>query len=284
MSSLSPSVHPRKPADLAAHTCLNYLTRKWRFVSPSRRVEIIEPAGPISTISNEVLREMTRQGMGLVYSLPAFFADDVASGGVREVLSDYTRHSYIRIVRWHSAVGSLMQYWIYEPESGQLVESSELDRLVHVDAFDSDRQVVRDWRKPGPSQRQYRSFRWAAKRLELIRFEVTHSIDKHLSYRRVLERRAGRLVTVVETGRRAKQQYCAFIGRDSGQVLLGPKGHCVASANGCRDSAWCKSDGTCALRNDSCVVSAAGCRNSQACREGRACGFDGRRCVDGPAN
>jgi len=88
---------PRKPADLAAHTCLNYLTRKWRFDSPSRRVEIIEPAGPISTNSNEVLREMTRQGMGLVYSLPAFFADDVASGAVREVLSDYTRHSYIEM-------------------------------------------------------------------------------------------------------------------------------------------------------------------------------------------
>ena len=88
---------PKNPDDLRGHACLNYLTRQWRFVSPKKKVMMVEPEGRLATNSTTILKAMVLQGRGLVYSLPQFFEEELARGEVVEVMNTYTRQSHLEI-------------------------------------------------------------------------------------------------------------------------------------------------------------------------------------------
>ncbi len=88
---------PKRPEDLAGHACLNYLTRQWRFVSPKKKVILIEPEGRLATNSTAILKAMVLQGRGVVYSLPQFFEQELAAGQVMEIMNSYTRQSHLEL-------------------------------------------------------------------------------------------------------------------------------------------------------------------------------------------
>ncbi len=80
---------PKKPAELAAHSCLHYslLSKKeeWHFDA-----EKIEISGPLSTNNGEVLKEAAIQGMGIAM-LPTFIVHDaLRDGRLKPILAPYS--------------------------------------------------------------------------------------------------------------------------------------------------------------------------------------------------
>ncbi len=79
---------PKKPAELAAHSCLHYslLSKKeeWHFGADE-----IEISGPLSTNNGEVLKEAAIQGMGITM-LPTFIVHDaLRDGRLKSILPSY---------------------------------------------------------------------------------------------------------------------------------------------------------------------------------------------------
>ena len=84
---------PRAPAELADHVCLLHTKHAdgvWRFrAAKSKTVETVKIAGPISTNSVMVLRQVALNGMGIAL-LPTYcIGPDLASGSLRRVLPDH---------------------------------------------------------------------------------------------------------------------------------------------------------------------------------------------------
>ncbi len=80
---------PKKPAELATHSCLHYslLSKKeeWHFDA-----EKIEISGPLSTNNGEVLKEAAIQGMGIAM-LPTFIVHDaLRNGRLKPILASYS--------------------------------------------------------------------------------------------------------------------------------------------------------------------------------------------------
>jgi hypothetical protein len=129
------------------------------------------------------------------------------------------------VARWHSAVGVLFQYWLFDPKKQVLVDTPMMDMLHHMHAIDPVRRTIADWRKSGPGERELRTLQWRESELIPIRIELTHAITDAFYYRLIRVRQKGRLVKALETGRRAKEQFCKF---EHEGTVLGSAGHCVA--------------------------------------------------------
>ena len=84
---------PRTPADLKDHSCLCYSYVEepsvWHFTRGKKEFAIPVEAR-VTTSASSVLATSAVRGLGIAYGPTAFFRNELASGQVRQVLSDYT--------------------------------------------------------------------------------------------------------------------------------------------------------------------------------------------------
>ncbi|WP_109479397.1 LysR family transcriptional regulator [Paraburkholderia sp. C35] len=87
---------PRHPADLADHNCLNFLPGTYRSVWPMRTqgeqsVETtrLEATGNVASNSDNFLRVLACQGMGIARLAAFHIAPDLRAGTLRTVLADW---------------------------------------------------------------------------------------------------------------------------------------------------------------------------------------------------
>lgn len=83
---------PRKPEELMTHDCLCYSyvddPGVWQFTRGKK--EFIVPVhARVTTSASSVLATSAVQGLGIAYGPHAFFRHELATGAVRQVLSDY---------------------------------------------------------------------------------------------------------------------------------------------------------------------------------------------------
>ena len=83
--------HPRTPADLQTHNCLDFTyagePRVWRFVGPQGNVAI--PVGGTLRVNNgQALRAAALQHLGVILQPEVLLADDIASGRLIHLLAD----------------------------------------------------------------------------------------------------------------------------------------------------------------------------------------------------
>lgn len=88
---------PQHPRDLEAHNCLSYTNREWHFVGPKAAAIVIRTQGSLTTNSNAMLYAATMRGLGISYSFPYFFDQELADGRVVQVLEEFTRGSYFDV-------------------------------------------------------------------------------------------------------------------------------------------------------------------------------------------
>jgi DNA-binding transcriptional LysR family regulator len=88
---------PSHPAELDRHNCLSYPNREWHFTEPSGKPVIVTARGSLRTNSNQLLRAATVAGLGIAYSFPVFFADDLRAGRVVRLLDEYTARSFVDV-------------------------------------------------------------------------------------------------------------------------------------------------------------------------------------------
>lgn len=83
---------PKTPADLADHECVTFMSggsaRQWEFMGPEGKV-IIDPVGPVRTSDAEHIRVGVLSGLGLAQGPAWLFAEELESGAIVRVLSEY---------------------------------------------------------------------------------------------------------------------------------------------------------------------------------------------------
>ncbi|MFM0060946.1 LysR family transcriptional regulator [Paraburkholderia phytofirmans] len=90
---------PRAPADLADHNCLNFLPQTYRSVWPMRAQDEkgapntgttrLEATGNVASNSDNFLRVLACQGMGIARLAAFHIAPDLRAGTLRTVLADW---------------------------------------------------------------------------------------------------------------------------------------------------------------------------------------------------
>lgn len=84
---------PQTPTDLQNHACISWpLSRQpmpWRF-QRGKKVWKIVVEGPLATNSFELAKSLAVSGAGLLYSMKALVADELARGKLVQVLEPYT--------------------------------------------------------------------------------------------------------------------------------------------------------------------------------------------------
>lgn len=84
---------PRKVTDLKAHDCVTCMAhgnpRPWLFATPNGPLTIT-PDGPVRSNDTEHGRVAVLSGLGIAHSPSWVFADDLASGAVKRVLTPFT--------------------------------------------------------------------------------------------------------------------------------------------------------------------------------------------------
>lgn len=89
---LAKNEEPGTPADLERHTCIVSMhlgkPRPWRFALGSERVSI-QPKGLIRSDDVELTKAATISGLGIAYAASWLFKKELASGAVRQLLTDY---------------------------------------------------------------------------------------------------------------------------------------------------------------------------------------------------
>ena len=88
---------PKHPTELSRHNCLSYMHRDWYFEASDRTPIVVPTRGTLTTNSNAMLYAGTMNGLGLAYSFPYFFEQELQAGRVVEVLADFTKRSFIDI-------------------------------------------------------------------------------------------------------------------------------------------------------------------------------------------
>lgn len=85
---------PTHPGQLGEHRCFTYtnITTPWRFVGPDGTEVSVRLQGPLATNSGEAMLPALRRGLGIAM-LPDFIAgEDIASGRLVTILSDWIPH------------------------------------------------------------------------------------------------------------------------------------------------------------------------------------------------
>lgn len=96
---------PQKPAELMDHACLHYnnvmLREEWNLVGPNGP-ELVSVSGPLSANNGDVLREAAIAGQGIAV-LPDFLVEEeLASGRLQRILTDYEPPDYGLYAVWAS--------------------------------------------------------------------------------------------------------------------------------------------------------------------------------------
>jgi LysR family transcriptional regulator for bpeEF and oprC len=88
---------PRTPGDLERHRCVPLMfrgaIRPWEFNGPAGTTTI-HPKGMIRSNDAEHLRAAVLAGLGIGHNPSWLFADDLASGAVRQILKGYASNPY----------------------------------------------------------------------------------------------------------------------------------------------------------------------------------------------
>ncbi|MDR3516511.1 MAG: LysR family transcriptional regulator [Azospirillaceae bacterium] len=83
---------PTTPAELEGHPCIASIRhgkpRPWRFRRAGDRVTI-DPKGPIQSDDVELTRAAVKSGLGIAHAASWLFRDELISGAVRQILTDY---------------------------------------------------------------------------------------------------------------------------------------------------------------------------------------------------
>jgi len=120
---------PAHPDDLSDHNCLGYPNPLWHFTPPGGPPLVHQAVGNLRTNSHQLLRSATLAGLGITYSFPAFFIDDLRAGRVLQVLEAYTAGSFIEVhgfypptrhvpLRTRAFVEALLAHLSGEPTAG----------------------------------------------------------------------------------------------------------------------------------------------------------------------
>lgn len=103
---------PRVPDDLRAHPCIVYTElstkNQWNFTTPNGASVSVRVSGPLQANSSEVVRAAVLGDMGIAYAPTWLFDDELASGEVQTLLTEWkTRSVPVHLVspeqRRHSA-------------------------------------------------------------------------------------------------------------------------------------------------------------------------------------
>lgn len=83
---------PNTPAELKHHACIASVRggkpRSWLFNDGADRM-IVEPKGSIRSDDAELTRAAVKAGLGIAYGASWLFREELASGAVRQILTDY---------------------------------------------------------------------------------------------------------------------------------------------------------------------------------------------------
>lgn len=87
----------RTPADLTRHDCIGFVHHgaltSWGFNGPAGPMTI-EPKGQVRSNDAEHLRAAALSGLGISQSASWLYAPEIASGEVRQILTDYAPHDF----------------------------------------------------------------------------------------------------------------------------------------------------------------------------------------------
>ena len=85
---------PEHPEHLASHACLGYaylpIPDRWRFIRSDGTVAVVAPNGPMRANNAEALTPMLRAGLGLAVQPEFMIWDDLVSGRLVRVMSDWS--------------------------------------------------------------------------------------------------------------------------------------------------------------------------------------------------
>jgi DNA-binding transcriptional LysR family regulator len=88
---------PEHPDDLRQHNCLGYPNPLWHFTPPGEAPLVHRAEGSLRTNSNQLLRAATVAGLGVSYSFPVFFREDLAAGRVVQLLEEHSAGSFVEV-------------------------------------------------------------------------------------------------------------------------------------------------------------------------------------------
>ena len=88
---------PEHPDGLKDHNCLGYPNPLWHFTPPGEAPVVHRAQGNLRTNSHQLLRSATVAGLGITYSFPAFFQEDLQAGRVVRLLDRCTASSFIEV-------------------------------------------------------------------------------------------------------------------------------------------------------------------------------------------
>lgn len=84
---------PTHPLDLAGHACLGYANLptpdRWRFRHEAGEEAVVTPAGPLRANNGDVMRPALRAGLGLAVQPDFMIWEDLTSGRLEAVLTDW---------------------------------------------------------------------------------------------------------------------------------------------------------------------------------------------------
>ncbi len=82
---------PKTPNDLHQHNCFSSIGKKWPFTKKDGNVDYLYVKGNLITNNEEMIQSAVVNGMGIAYSYPFLFEDELQSGQVVPVLQEYTK-------------------------------------------------------------------------------------------------------------------------------------------------------------------------------------------------
>lgn len=84
---------PQRPADLTGHDCIVYTglatVDEWHFVDPSGTPIMVKVSGRVRVSASEGMRSALLEGLGLAVCPTWLFTDEIETGVIERVLTDY---------------------------------------------------------------------------------------------------------------------------------------------------------------------------------------------------
>lgn len=91
---------PQHPDDLLNHNCFSSTGRRWPFRQEDGSVYYINIDGRLRSKSDEIIHAACSNSVGIAYSYPFLFQDELQNGTVVQILKDYT-HIYIEMYAFY---------------------------------------------------------------------------------------------------------------------------------------------------------------------------------------
>ncbi len=91
---------PQYPDDLLKHDCFSSTGRRWPFRQADGSVYYINVDGRLRSKSDDIIHAACVNGVGIAYSYPFLFQQELESGRVKQLLKDYT-HIHIEIYAFY---------------------------------------------------------------------------------------------------------------------------------------------------------------------------------------